>query len=212
MRALVFSRSEDVNEAFLNVVRERERDFIQLGISGDSFMGNATSRHPDYTGKSLKDPRFFQLIKSFLTDAQARRTEIAQAFNEKYAYLNGPVIFATCMQDGDVLAAHTDLKRTSPPNYQFNFIQYFFKLPRKFSGGQLKLYWPDGVEIIEPEINKVILFPSWLEHSVDALRIPDKHFENSRFALVGRFTAPFTPIQWVSWVSQKTISFLKRNR
>jgi SM-20-related protein len=71
-------------------------------------------------------------------------------------------------------------------------VYYFYKEPKAFSGGALKLFrfgaYRDNVEerdvvAYEPRQNSLVAFPSWVTHEVDTVRCPSGRFEDYRFAL-----------------------------
>ncbi len=64
-------------------------------------------------------------------------------------------------------------------------VYYFFKEPKIFSGGQLRLYplfSGDPIDI-EPVDNMMIVFPSFAPHEVLSVVCPSKAFADSRFAV-----------------------------
>jgi Rps23 Pro-64 3,4-dihydroxylase Tpa1-like proline 4-hydroxylase len=60
-------------------------------------------------------------------------------------------------------------------------ITWFYKLPKKFSGGNLE--FKNGLTI-EPNYNRMIIFPSILEHAVSEVILDEKYTQNS----FGRFS------------------------
>ena len=66
---------------------------------------------------------------------------------------------------------------------------YFYREPKAFSGGQLRLFrfgggeGPDDHVDLEPEQNSLVIFPSWAVHEVRTIRCPTGRFEDSRFAV-----------------------------
>ena len=68
-------------------------------------------------------------------------------------------------------------------------VYYFHGPEKRFSGGILRLFplplstgAPDPIEI-EPEHNKLVVFPSWLPHEVMETHVPSGRFEDSRFSI-----------------------------
>ena len=71
-------------------------------------------------------------------------------------------------------------------------VYYFFREPKRFSGGALRLYafgtdpavcGPDESRAFEPVQNRLVIFPSWAQHSVDRVGCPSTDFADYRFAL-----------------------------
>jgi Rps23 Pro-64 3,4-dihydroxylase Tpa1-like proline 4-hydroxylase len=70
-------------------------------------------------------------------------------------------------------------------------VYYFAETPRRFQGGELRLYgFPDPfreaagpiVEVV-PEPDKLVIFPSWLEHEVLPVQVPSKAWRDCRFSI-----------------------------
>ena len=93
------------------------------------------------------------------------------------------------MGNGDDIAPHVDSFKLFYSNVELIFLLYFFSSPKKYTGGELVLHWPDGDEIIEPENNKMVIFPGTIPHSVHRVSIEDNAFENRRFVISGRILA-----------------------
>jgi SM-20-related protein len=71
-------------------------------------------------------------------------------------------------------------------------VYYFFREPKSFTGGALRLYrfGADTIEggaenkiSLEPVQNRLIAFPSWARHEVDRVSCPSGLFQDHRFAL-----------------------------
>ena len=73
-------------------------------------------------------------------------------------------------EDGDYYARHHDVS-------SFTFFAYFHNKPKKFSGGDLTVYSYDNKKQvdIEPNNNRVILFPGCTEHEVKRVNSEFKH-------------------------------------
>jgi Rps23 Pro-64 3,4-dihydroxylase Tpa1-like proline 4-hydroxylase len=88
-----------------------------------------------------------------------------------------------------------DAPRNSPRvNRVINFVYYFHRVPRPYTGGELLLFDSD-VEAdtytrarftrVVTEDNTIIFFPSPYYHSVLPVECPSKDFSDSRFAING---------------------------
>lgn len=73
-------------------------------------------------------------------------------------------------------------------------VYYFYQEPRRFSGGDLRLYrfGADSSDLgkrdevsksFEPIQNSLLIFPSWARHSVELVSCPSDRFNDSRFAI-----------------------------
>ena len=94
-------------------------------------------------------------------------------------------------QDGGRFGAHIDTHGETAQVRILSCVYYFAVTPRRFSGGQLRLYGfptlsaagsPPTVEIV-PETDKLVIFPSWLRHEVLPVHVPSGAWEDSRFTL-----------------------------
>lgn len=100
--------------------------------------------------------------------------------------------------DGAHFIPHVDITLGRSPDRakldndrrQLSAIYYYHRRPKGFSGGRLKLFgFPStgseevaAIEI-EPEDNKMVVFPSWVPHQVQPVSCPGKSFKDYRFAV-----------------------------
>jgi Rps23 Pro-64 3,4-dihydroxylase Tpa1-like proline 4-hydroxylase len=98
-------------------------------------------------------------------------------------------------QDGHFFSIHTDADPGSRyAERAVNYVYYFHRQPRPFTGGELLLFDTD-VEAnncpqarftrVVPEDNSIVFFPPNFYHSVVPIRCPSKDFADSRFTLNG---------------------------
>jgi Rps23 Pro-64 3,4-dihydroxylase Tpa1-like proline 4-hydroxylase len=90
--------------------------------------------------------------------------------------------------DGAFYARHKDTSlshRARSEPRQVTFIYYFFREPKAFTGGELRLYGVRARESVDvsPERDMLVAFPSWLMHEVLPVSCPARAFDASRFAL-----------------------------
>lgn len=89
--------------------------------------------------------------------------------------------------DGDRYVRHIDtytgLAASGPPR-EITFVSYFFREPRRFTGGALRLFDIHAREHvdIDPACGLVTAFPSWLPHEVLPVACPSGDFADRRFA------------------------------
>jgi len=102
--------------------------------------------------------------------------------------------------DGAFFAHHSDIPvgtgrkplggdKTGKQDRLVSAVYYFYREPKSFSGGTLRLYRlgdhkaaGDYVEF-EPLRNSLVVFPSWVRHEVRPVSCPDCSFEDYRFAV-----------------------------
>ena len=77
--------------------------------------------------------------------------------------------------------AHTDKP------FQFLGFSYFYKEPKKFSGGEL--YFPDYDYEVPCTNNSMIVFPGWVKHGVNKVSIEDSDYFDGwgRYAITSFF-------------------------
>jgi predicted 2-oxoglutarate/Fe(II)-dependent dioxygenase YbiX len=95
--------------------------------------------------------------------------------------------------DGDFFGIHTDNGRPSVATRRITAVYYFHAMPKRFSGGELRLY--DGVlrdgriepastyTELEPLDNSLVFFPSEVFHEVRPVRASRGDFRESRFTV-----------------------------
>jgi hypothetical protein len=99
----------------------------------------------------------------------------------------------TASGDGDYFRLHTDSDTKS--TREISFVYYFHREPRRFSGGELRLYASrevagqqipsDHPQTLSPRQDMLLLFSSANDHEVLPVRVPTKDFADSRFTVNG---------------------------
>jgi Rps23 Pro-64 3,4-dihydroxylase Tpa1-like proline 4-hydroxylase len=91
--------------------------------------------------------------------------------------------------DGAFFREHQDWNRGRLSGRLISIVYYFYRLPKSFSGGALRIYPIAGskksatfVEI-EPINDSLVFFPSWFPHEVLPVSCPARRFEDSRFSI-----------------------------
>lgn len=98
----------------------------------------------------------------------------------------------TASNDGHFFRVHADGGNDETQQRTLSCIYYFFREPRPFAGGALRLYdtWQQGEQRtpaaswqeIEPVSNRMVVFPSDSHHELMRIRCPSRQFADSRFA------------------------------
>ena len=83
--------------------------------------------------------------------------------------------------DGEGYDPHTD------KGFQFLAFSYYYKEPKKFTGGQL--YFPKYDYEVPCDNNSMIIFPGWVEHGVREVKIEDSDYFDGwgRYAITSFF-------------------------
>ncbi len=106
----------------------------------------------------------------------------------------------TTHQDGDFYTIHKDRSNQKKSKYKrdsstrrITYVYYFYKPPKKFSGGDLLLFdtnfkddtYSTNYCRIHPEHNSMIFFPSAAYHQVTKVSMNSDNFYHGRFTLNG---------------------------
>lgn len=100
---------------------------------------------------------------------------------------------ATASNDGDYFRLHAD--SDGKDTREISFVYFFHGEPRRFSGGELRLYQTrfvngqllpaDQSRTITPRQDTIVFFPSLNEHELLPVRVPSQKFADSRFTING---------------------------
>ena len=84
--------------------------------------------------------------------------------------------------DKEYYEAHTD------KSFQFLAFSYFYKEPKKFTGGEL--FFPKHNYELTCENNSIIILPGWVKHGVKEIKIEDSNYYDGwgRYAITSFFT------------------------
>ena len=87
--------------------------------------------------------------------------------------------------DGALFCRHGDTYKGWGTDRVISAVYYFHRQPCAFSGGALRLYplTGEGYVEIEPVHNRLVAFPSFVEHEVIPVSCPSGLFMDSRFAV-----------------------------
>ena len=79
--------------------------------------------------------------------------------------------------DGEYYEPHADKP------FQFLAFSYFYKKPKKFTGGEL--FFPEYDYELTCDDNSLIMFPGWVEHGVKKVSIKDSDYYegNGRYCI-----------------------------
>lgn len=101
----------------------------------------------------------------------------------------------TASNDGEFFKAHNDNTAEDLRSRELTFVYYFYREPKAFSGGELRLYdtYVEGrhyvagesCQILSPLQNRIVFFPSCLVHEVLPIICPSRLFADSRFTVNG---------------------------
>ena len=151
-----------------------------LGVVG-STKAKAIALDSVFTGKT-------RVLSNILTvSRKVFDSQILQPFSEIHdscslaKLANYDITKVRYYHNGDYYKPHTD------SYFEFLAFSYFYKEPKKFSGGNL--IFPKYNYEFNCQNNSLIMFPSWVEHGVSEISIQDSdYFEgNGRYAITHFF-------------------------
>jgi SM-20-related protein len=109
------------------------------------------------------------------------------------------VTLLTASNDGDFFRRHTDASLEEKKTV--TFVYYFYREPKAFTGGELRLYRTRRkdrrhivadmaiFDTVAPQQNMMLFFPCFLLHEILPVRCPSRRFGDSRFTVNGWISA-----------------------
>jgi hypothetical protein len=176
--------------ALLRYVEAREGDFMPAVVRNRE----TGRRRVDYALRSALSLRdlgpFRPPIEGFVRKTTASALE---QFRLSEPALEPMDFELTSFRDGGRFAAHIDTDERPTRVRALSCVYYFSTLPRRFTGGELRLFGlptlstakngrPAFVDVI-PEVDTMVVFPSWLRHEVLPVRVPSHAWMHSRFTI-----------------------------
>jgi Rps23 Pro-64 3,4-dihydroxylase Tpa1-like proline 4-hydroxylase len=137
-------------------------------------------------------PEFYELI---LNKVQKILPEILTKINYPEFSLGEIECQLTAHNDNHYYKVHQDNATQELASRELSYVYYFYRLPKNFSGGELKLYNTkidnniscpaETYHTIEPINNSLVLFPSSYHHEILPVKCTSHKFADSRFTLNG---------------------------
>jgi SM-20-related protein len=175
----------------LDYVMARQSDF-QTGVMHNRKTGELVADPVQRDSVYLTDLGvFLRPIKSFISAVAAPALR-GLHLNEPKVEPTEFAITAYC--DGGHIGEHIDTYERPERIRILSCVYYFAMTPRRFSGGELRLYsFPKGAAIeqqqltsfvdVEPCTDTLVIFPSWIRHQVMPVRVPSGAWPDSRFTI-----------------------------
>lgn len=175
----------------LQYTLRRGEEFTQSGIldaGGASRTDNAYRRSQVLYNLEGCENLFVDRISSYLPHVLARLHQPPFPISHFEVQL-------TASNHGQFFKTHRDDDADSVRTRAITFIYYFFREPKAFSGGALRLYDSDfdqhgnlgagEFQTIHPAQNQIVFFPSESLHEVLPVHCPSGEFADSRFTVNG---------------------------
>lgn len=174
----------DMIKRLLEHVSARQDEFVPTAVWGND--GEAHIDPEIRVSRVLRDfgdlhdevnARFRAVMSQAVADLRLNPFELHRCEIELVAH-----------NDGAFFRRHLDTKTGTTENKSqrvLTGVLYFHSLPKGFSGGQIRLYSFMGEDFvdIEPERDRLVLFPAWAPHEVLPIACPSGEFSQSRFAI-----------------------------
>ncbi len=175
----------------LDYVMARQSDF-RTGVMHNRETGELVADPVQRDSVYLTDLGvFLRPIKSFVSAVAAPAL--------RGLHLNEPKVeptefVITAYRDGGHIGEHIDTCERPERVRILSCVYYFAVTPRRFSGGELRLYGlpkgpaagqPSSMSFvdIEPRTDTLVIFPSWIRHRVMPVRVPSGTWADSRFTI-----------------------------
>jgi SM-20-related protein len=176
----------------LDHVSRRHADF-HTGLMHDRQTGEL------FADPVVRDALYLNDLGTFAAPIKAFVIAIAAPALEALHLIEPDVepreFIITAYGDGGHIADHIDTYKWLDRVRVLSCVYYFASTPRRFSGGELRLYGfpqraaaggeppaPSFVDI-EPRTDTLIVFPSWLRHRVLPVHVPTGTWADSRFTV-----------------------------
>ena len=199
VRMTDFFPRERCDELLALVTAERER-FVPAKISGGKL-------YPDQRHALVADRRIRQEVRAWFIP---RLRGVAEAVLARLPMRGFDAynveLDVTAYPDGHFYKVHCDWSNEYEPHRWISYVWYFYREPRRFSGGDLLLHDTDretgrytGVFTrLAPLHNSIVFFPSDCYHQVTPVHGDGDDFGDGRFSVNG-------------WILGKSPYFPQRN-
>ena len=184
------------NEKELDLIWEELTYYTRPGklVSADKYGGIVGSTESKallldslYKDLSPNGPNFRNVSNILTVNRKLFNDSITGAFASiddsclNAAHSNHDVTKVRYYHDGESYEPHTDR------GFQFLGFSYFYKEPKKFTGGEL--YFPRYDYELSCENNSMIIFPGWVQHGVKTVSIEDSDYFDGwgRYAITSFF-------------------------
>lgn len=179
------------HQRILEHVLACEEAFQESGVT--NAQGGAILDHSFRKSRTLSGPRVEEIWDLFDGPLRGVLPAVRQELGISWFPLGRVERQLTAHGSGGFFAPHVDTGHPIAANRRISCVYYFYASPRRFTGGELKLYdtWvtPTGstaaptYTALTPVDNSVVFFPSDAFHEVCPVRSETEAFGDSRFAV-----------------------------
>jgi Rps23 Pro-64 3,4-dihydroxylase Tpa1-like proline 4-hydroxylase len=168
----------------------------------DYVLSEEANFVPTTTSTGALDYRQSKILYAFPEFSDQMVQQIRPVLPTVFAQLEFPEfpiadieIQLTAHNDDHYYKIHNDNGSDEAASRQLTYVYYFYREPKAFSGGALRLYdlkvdqgyyvAAERFTTLEPVNNTIVFFPSHLMHEVMPVACPSRSFGDSRFTLNG---------------------------
>lgn len=191
LRITDFFSPED-HQRLLTEAIASEEDFQESGVYSDK--GAALTDHNVRKSRTLVGPRLEELWDMFAQQLHGILPAVRQELGIPWFPLGQIERQLTAHGSGGFFAPHMDRGQSHAATRRISCVYYFYASPRRFTGGELKLYdtWIMGdrsslnassYTTLAPLDNSVVFFPSDEYHEVCPVQAESDAFGDSRFTV-----------------------------
>ena len=176
-------------DELLEYARVNQSSFEPTGVGTGSEVRTATRTSKRLTDlgrfRAVIEERVLPIVPAVVTSLQLTPFEPTGCEIELVAH-----------EDGAFYHRHIDLftdqeRQSAKSDRLLSLVYYLFRQPRKFTGGELRLFstpgiaattQPEFVDVI-PENDCAVIFSSWVPHEVRPIQCTSQAFGDARFAI-----------------------------
>lgn len=169
--------------ALLNYTQQRQLDFMPSTVTSTSGK-DVVDLQQRISHVLMEFPQFRNLFLEKLND---RFTQACRVLGIPEFPVGNVECQLTAHGNGGFFKRHQDVGSGSKTGRTISYVYYFFREPKGFTGGNLRLY-PDGssqVVDLPPRNNSIVFFSSTISHDVEPITVPSKNFSDYRFTVNG---------------------------
>lgn len=186
-----------VLEDFLPAAEHRR--LLEFALAHDRSLEPSTvggiNPHDNWR-RSLVDSNLHKADLSIASRIRAAAIEaVARLQLDPFDFASEEMQF-TAHNQGDFYKAHCDWGAGGAEHRRLTFVYYLHRQPRGFIGGGLRLF--DSMEAanhygeraytrVDPADNRLVMFPSYVWHEVEAVNCASGRYEDGRFTINGWF-------------------------
>lgn len=159
-----------------------------------SYADSSTSNPlEDYrASRVIETPEFGQVFAQMILEKLLPQLDVPDcpAFN-----VGSVEVQLTAHNDGAFYRTHTDSCTAPTATRVLTYVYYLNHVPKTFQGGELVVYdsferddilhQAESHQLVEPQHNRLVVFPSHYFHEVLPIRCPSRRFADSRFTING---------------------------